>query len=92
MAALMKNAMVSATVVSIVLNRMARRMDDSSCCNLRVCTKAVWRYRLWGMTVAPIMPIATTSMPACAKSGCAMACPISRKSGRVCANPKISMP
>ena len=36
------------------------------------------------MTVAPIMPMATTSMPAWRKLGCTSAWPISRKSGWVC--------
>jgi hypothetical protein len=46
MAALTKKAMVSATVESMVLKRTARRMDSSSFCSLRLCTRAECKYRL----------------------------------------------
>ena len=44
------------------------------------------------MTVAPIMPMATTSMPLSRKLGWIRARPISRKSGCICGSTKISMP
>ena len=36
-------AMVKAVTESMVLNRMARRMEAASFCSLRLCTKAEWR-------------------------------------------------
>ena len=54
-----KNATVSATVESIVLNRIARLTEAASFCSCRLCTSAECRYRLCGMTVAPMIPIAT---------------------------------
>ena len=44
-------------------------MDGSSFCNLRLCTSAECRYKLCGITVAPMMPIATYIMPAWRKCG-----------------------
>ena len=58
MAALMKNANRSATVESSVAKRMASRFDAASGSTFRVCTIEEWRYRLWGITVAPRMPMA----------------------------------
>ena len=91
MAALTKKAMVSATIESMVLKRMALRIDGSSFCSLRLCTSAECRYRLCGITVAPMMPMATYSIPAWRKCGEISARPISRKLGWVCGRTKISM-
>ena len=91
MAALTKKAMVRATVESMVLNRIARRMDFSSFSSLRLWTRAECKYRLCGITVAPMMPMATTIIPAWRKLGTIRASPISEKSGCVCGSTKISM-
>ena len=62
-----------------MLKRMAVRMEASSRCSFRDCTRAECRKRLCGMTVAPMMPMAMTSMPLSRKPGCSRAWPISRK-------------
>ena len=49
---------VKAAAESMVLKLMARRMDGSSFCNWRLCTRAECKYRLCGITVAPMMPTA----------------------------------
>ena len=59
MAALTKKAMVRHSVESMVLKRIAWRMDASLSSSLRLCTSAECRYRLCGITVAPMMPMAT---------------------------------
>ena len=86
--------MVSATAESNVLKRMAcADADGRHARNFRVCTSAECRYRLCGMTVAPIMPMATTIMSGLAQSsGAHRALPISRRLGWVWESPKISMP
>src|SRR5271166_3029970 len=62
-AALTKKAMLRATTESMLLKRIALRMDGSSFCNWRLCTRAECRYRLWGITVAPMMPMARYNIP-----------------------------
>ena len=57
MAALTKKATLSATVVSILLNFMACLMPASVFSIFLVCTNAECRYKLCGITVAPIIPI-----------------------------------
>ena len=57
-AALTNSASVSATVLSIADSRMASRRPAGLCSNERVWTIEEWRYRLCGITVAPMMPIA----------------------------------
>src|SRR6478735_3286036 len=61
-AALMKSALESATVESIVANRIALRRLSFESAYFRVCTIDECRYRLCGITVAPRMPSAMYSM------------------------------
>ena len=58
MAALTKNAALSAIVLSIKLNFSAFFILALSSPILRVCTNALCKYKLWGITVAPIIPMA----------------------------------
>ena len=58
MAALTKKAKLSAITESIKLYFKACWMPSFERSNLRVCTKEECRYKLCGITVAPIIPIA----------------------------------
>ena len=57
-AAFTKKAALRAMVLSIKLYRMAFRMPSRLELIFRVCTNAECRYKLCGITVAPIIPIA----------------------------------
>ena len=58
MAAFTKNARFKAIAVSIKLNFRASFIPKLVFSILRVCTKEECRYKLCGITVAPIIPIA----------------------------------
>src|SRR5215203_2789850 len=58
MAAFTKKARLRAMVLSIKFSFIALRIPFSSRFIFLVCTKAEWRYKLWGITVAPMIPTA----------------------------------
>ena len=69
MAELTRNATVSAIVVSIRLNFMASLIPRSERSIWRVCTSEECRYKLCGITVAPMIPIAIYRASPASKEG-----------------------